>query len=179
MRIASGKSESFAVCFVPLILHNPAGDLPQGRVVRERVRLLDLMPTLLDYAGIPIPDDLAGISHLPLVRGAGEQEPLPEHFIVETEFKTAQKIGVYSPEWKYFENRDGHPGTNRHALQRVGTVEDGRETDASEEQPEITRKLRKVLQNWERDNPKAPPLLEGVDLSPLEIEQLRSLGYID
>ena len=111
-------------------------------------------------------DDGAAVSH-------------PDLFVVETEFKEADKIGVYSPDWKYIENRDGHIGTNPQALQRYGETENGRKTDRAADFPEITQGLRARLQEWERSHPKAAPSLQGVEMSPAELEQLRSLGYID
>ena len=44
-----------------------------GRVVETPVPLLDIMPTLLDVAGAPLPDLLRGQSLLPILQGA---EPL-------------------------------------------------------------------------------------------------------
>lgn len=45
---------------VPLILYNPsdARHIPRGRRVKDRVRLLDLMPTILDYVEVPEPDQI-------------------------------------------------------------------------------------------------------------------------
>lgn len=59
---------------VPFLLAGPSGG-PVGRgVVRpEPVELRDVMPTLLEAAGLPIPDGLDGRSVLPLTRG----EPVP------------------------------------------------------------------------------------------------------
>ena len=95
---------------VPLILHGPATGLPAGRVIDRPVRLLDLAPTILDLARIPLPDHLQGVSLVPLIRGDDDADTPPERFFVETEIRHAEKIGVYTTEWKYFENRDGHEG---------------------------------------------------------------------
>ena len=40
-----------------------------GRVVDEVVELRDVMPTLLDYAGLPVPDSCDGRSLVPFLRG--------------------------------------------------------------------------------------------------------------
>ena len=47
---------------MPLILHEPAD--PVGRVVHDPVAMLDLGPTLLDYAGLPKPAVFQGRSLL-------------------------------------------------------------------------------------------------------------------
>jgi arylsulfatase A-like enzyme len=69
---------------VPLILHSTAGDLPAGRIVERPVRLLDLMPTLLDCASVPVPDGIEGRS---LLRDEEAVVDLPEIFIAETRFR--------------------------------------------------------------------------------------------
>jgi arylsulfatase A-like enzyme len=52
---------------VPLIVRW-TGRLPAGRRVIELVELVDLLPTLLDLAGLPRPPDLHGVSLTPLLR---------------------------------------------------------------------------------------------------------------
>jgi arylsulfatase A-like enzyme len=52
---------------VPLLVRLPG--LVAGRRVTERVELIDVMPTLLEAAGRPVPDGLHGRSLLPLVQG--------------------------------------------------------------------------------------------------------------
>lgn len=55
---------------VPLILHTPASvGVVRGSVRDEPVELRDVMPTLLDAAGLPIPDSIDGKSLLSLARG--------------------------------------------------------------------------------------------------------------
>ena len=90
---------------VPLILYSTAGDLPAGRVIERPVRLLDLMPTILDYAAVPVPDGIEGRSLLPLLRDEDAAVDLPETFVAETRFRRQNKIAAYAKEWKYIENR--------------------------------------------------------------------------
>ena len=45
---------------VPLIFHHP--EAPTGTRVDREVRLIDVAPTVLDLLGIPIPDDMEGVS---------------------------------------------------------------------------------------------------------------------
>jgi arylsulfatase A-like enzyme len=55
---------------VPLILKGPRDSgLPCGRVFDQAVELRDVMPTLLDCVGLPVPDSVEGRSLLPLLRG--------------------------------------------------------------------------------------------------------------
>ncbi|MDA0709322.1 MAG: sulfatase-like hydrolase/transferase [bacterium] len=54
---------------VPLLMKFPgAMGLPQQQVIDRPVELMDIMPTLLDAAGVAIPDTVDGQSVLPLIR---------------------------------------------------------------------------------------------------------------
>ena len=57
---------------VPLIIRWPEGEVRRNRRVDGFVELIDLMPTFLDVAGIPIPSAVQGKSLLPLLRGGDE-----------------------------------------------------------------------------------------------------------
>lgn len=56
---------------IPFVLTGPG--IPAGTVGEHVVELRDVMPTLLDAAGVPVPDTVDGRSVLPLARG----EPVP------------------------------------------------------------------------------------------------------
>jgi arylsulfatase A-like enzyme len=53
---------------VPLLLRYPK-QLPQGQVVRQQISHIDLMPTVFDLLGWPLPATMEGRSTLPLIRG--------------------------------------------------------------------------------------------------------------
>ncbi len=55
---------------VPLVVSWP-GVLPAGKVFDETVCLLDMAPTLLDYAGVPVPAQFQGGSLRGLIEGTG------------------------------------------------------------------------------------------------------------
>jgi arylsulfatase A-like enzyme len=69
-----GQSLNDAVLRVPLIVRAP-GKLTGGKVVRGSVSLVDVLPTVLDLVGVPVPARLDGRSLLPMVRG--EVKPVP------------------------------------------------------------------------------------------------------
>ena len=56
-------------CHIPMILSGK--DIPGGQVCHSLVELQDVMPTLLDAAGAPVPESVDGQSMLPLVREPG------------------------------------------------------------------------------------------------------------
>jgi len=57
---------------VPLIAAGP--DLPRGRTLGTPASLVDLFPTILDGAGVPVRDDLPGRSLWPLLTGPEEPD---------------------------------------------------------------------------------------------------------
>ncbi|GIH20510.1 arylsulfatase [Rugosimonospora africana] len=63
---------------IPFLLHGPASSgIAAGTVRDEVVELRDVMPTLLDCAGVPVPDGVEGRSVLPLARGGDGVLQLP------------------------------------------------------------------------------------------------------
>lgn len=60
------------LCSIPLLLRLP-GDEARGRRVPELVRIYDVAPTLLDYAGVPGLPEAEGRSMRPLVEGRADE----------------------------------------------------------------------------------------------------------
>ncbi|MHC4442133.1 MAG: sulfatase-like hydrolase/transferase [Planctomycetota bacterium] len=59
---------------IPLLIRLP-GKIKPGTVIKEPVSLVDLMPTILDYVGIPCPKDVQGSSLRPLIEGRAKNWP--------------------------------------------------------------------------------------------------------
>ena len=82
---------------VPLILRFP-GDAHAGLRVSEPASLVDLLPTVVDFAGLEIPPDVAGRSLLPqLAEGPAEPAPLFSEGIHRAGYQQAIRLG----DWKY------------------------------------------------------------------------------
>jgi len=81
---------------VPTALFGPGFN--GGGDIRELVSLLDLPPTLLDAAGLSIPQEMQGHSILPLIRG--EQSDWSEEVFVQI---SESEVGraVRTKRWKY------------------------------------------------------------------------------
>jgi arylsulfatase A-like enzyme len=162
---------------VPLIFYHSKGGL-NPQTIDRRVRLLDLMPTILDFLDAPPPGGMDGVSLMPLLETPEGPVDLPDMFVTETEFRTFNKIAVYAPEWKYIENRDGHPNLNPRELQPVGIKENGIKTDQIDKQPQVAAALQELLKTWEQRYPKVPATPRTKDLSETEVEQLQAIGYL-
>lgn len=81
---------------VPTALWGPGFD--GGGQIRQLVSLVDLPPTLLDAAGLPVPEEMMGRSILPLLRG--ETDAWPEEVFLQI---SESQVGraVRTQRWKY------------------------------------------------------------------------------
>jgi arylsulfatase A-like enzyme len=83
---------------VPLIMSLPNG--PQDQVIRQQVRLLDLMPTVLDLCGYPATNGVMGTSMASLLGYAGSNYD-GEETISEMRRDPWHRIAVRTESFKY------------------------------------------------------------------------------
>ena len=81
LKYGKGYPGHDCVSRVPLIVRWPGGELESGRVVSELVEGVDVVPTLLECAGIPVPPHVQGGSLAPTLRG--EDAPAKECALME------------------------------------------------------------------------------------------------
>ncbi|MGW7478776.1 sulfatase-like hydrolase/transferase [Nonomuraea muscovyensis] len=90
---------------VPLALRGPGFD--GGGTIARPVSTIDLPPTLLEAAGLPVPAEMQGRSFLPLVRDARADWP-EEVFFQVSESEVGR--GIRTSRWKYYAvAEDAHP----------------------------------------------------------------------
>jgi arylsulfatase A-like enzyme len=91
---------------VPLALRGPGFD--GGGAISRPVSTLDLPPTLLEAAGLPVPSDMQGRSFLPLVRDPRGASWPEEVFFQVSESEVGR--GIRTSRWKYYAvAEDAHP----------------------------------------------------------------------
>jgi arylsulfatase A-like enzyme len=100
---------------IPCMLHG--GPFVGGGHVDELVSLVDLPPTLLDAAGIDVPDHMQGRSMLPLV-DRGRTAEWPGEVFFETSEEEIGR-GIRTADWKYHvvadaEHHDGRGGASEY-----------------------------------------------------------------
>ncbi len=161
---------------VPLIVKFPSDLHPTTRVVKWQVRTLDIMPTVFDYLAVKVPESFAGESLLSYVRGEprGHRNVLSESLLYGTRrvaWRTARYVYIQDIE----DGRDD-----------IGELYDwnndrGERVDLSRDYPEVAAQLRAQCLDYYLTllaRAKTMSALEPVDMSPEEIEKLRSLGYV-
>ena len=97
---------------VPFLLAGPG--VPAGRVISSPVELLDLYPTLVDLAGLPMPEGLQGRTLVPTLRATPNASPgfatsVVYHYDPERKIDIPG-ISVISAEWRYMEWAGGREG---------------------------------------------------------------------
>jgi len=154
---------------VPFLLWGPR-ELPAGRRVPSLVRTIDVLPTALDWLGVPIPAGVTGQSLMPLVLGQRDDLELAaygESIEFATVFDAAPVRFLRRGRWKYVH----HPEPELYDL-----MEDpGEQHNVASEHPERVAALRAELE----------ALLAGAsgtdagvsEITPEQRARLVALGY--
>jgi arylsulfatase A-like enzyme len=161
---------------VPLIVKFPRDVEPVERVITAQVRVLDVMPTVLEVLDIAPTSTMEGESLLPLVHGESDRN---RPAFCESLLYGEQRIAWRTERYKYIQKlASGRQG--------VGELYDWRKDpmeahDLSSERPDILRQMRSELFDFYenlRVRSESMSDTEHVNMSPLRIQELRSLGYI-
>jgi arylsulfatase A-like enzyme len=195
-RMFHGQSVYGELTRVPLIMHWPAG-LPKGKVVDEVVQSIDVMPTLLEASAVAGPEGMQGQTMLPLLvpadsgngSNAGGWRLVPA--ITEKARTSTAVVGAPPPndtecysitdgEWKLIHNTVRPRGGPEFEL--YDFVKDPLDTtDVASQHPDVVARLAKAIDGWKQMALAArlKPDSEGMkNLSPEQLQRLRSLGYI-
>jgi arylsulfatase A-like enzyme len=185
-----GTSHGFSLynemLHVPLIIRAP-GLVPTGRRVPDPVRLIDIYPTVLTLAGIPLPPGLEGESLPGLTDGAAdgaartiyaEKREAPDTPLGR--YRTGTAVGVIEWPWKLVLNPLSATGLNFPPRELYHLERDPEEAiNLAAEDVERTEAMAASLIDWS-DRPEARPANgPGVQEPPPPdvVERLRQLGY--
>ena len=165
---------------VPLLVVWP-GKLKAGTRVAEPVSMIDVLPTLLDLAGLPAAEVSQGHSLAPLLRG----ERMRVRPVVLDEFRVDEASGEMIGNLEIVGGRWGavHPFFPEVPRLLLYDLEkDPLATRAvNDEHPELVAKYREILQRqWEAHRALSRRFGEAGEaaVTPEQLEQLKALGYI-
>jgi arylsulfatase A-like enzyme/Flp pilus assembly protein TadD len=156
---------------VPLMFY-AENHLPPRKVVESRVRLIDIMPTVLDLMNLPKPDAVQGRSLLPYVqrKEKADLDAYIETTYPKENFGWAPLVGLISGVWKYIRA----PREELYDLK----ADPGEEKNAIAAAAKPAGELKKKLDDMIR-----AAVVPGVSakqaLTSEEQARLRSLGYVD
>jgi arylsulfatase A-like enzyme len=171
---------------VPLVLRWPAG-IAAGRVIDDPVHLLDVMPTLLDFAGLPQPTGIQGQSLAPLVLASGdpgrfkrrpvimEKQPLARGFP-----SASEAYAIIDGNWKLIYNKVPVPGRPEYELYEFPKDQLDQRNVAADH-PDVVARLSKLLNGWHTmaQSARLKPDSETTKTMSAEVlRRLRSLGYV-
>lgn len=165
-----GEELSAPVTHVPLLLRMPGG--AESSVVSKIVEVVDLMPTLLELAGEPVPPGVQGASLLPIIGGAGQP---PYVAFAESPQSVGQRFVALGGM-----GLTSGPGGADAELYDLEADPLESENLAAEEPDKLAVMVRH-LEAWEKMVAVAsldPELRIEEDLDEETLEQLKSLGYI-
>jgi arylsulfatase A-like enzyme/tetratricopeptide (TPR) repeat protein len=157
--------------WVPLLMGCP-GLLPSGETVEGQVRLIDVLPTILDILGIDAPPSVQGVTLLPYVLGLKRPLDLPayvESYHLNDLFGWSPLLGVETTRWKYIRA----PKPELYDLVR----DPGELTNVYAEHPEVVSELDGLLVGFLTGGGARPSGAEPGALDAAMIEKLASLGY--
>lgn len=155
---------------VPLIVRLPG--VGEGRVVDRLAQHVDVLPTLLEALGLPVPTAVEGRSLLPEIAGAGQVAPEDESAFSWLDVDGFRSASVSTPAWRLIEDRE--PRAERSLFDRRGDPAERR--DLARERTVRAGYLRSLLRAAESGGTR---LRAGEGTVDDELrERLRALGYI-
>ncbi len=178
---------------VPLVMWGP-GFLPAGVVVEPTVQTIDVLPTLLELAGIEIPERVQGRSLLPAVEAvaAGEApssrgfRPAPafvRHVLAGDSLGFPDSMlgrarAVITPEWRLVHHLES--SVDRPEFELFARADDPLSlNDVAGEHPDVVATLSAQLENWASSIADQKLEAESTgEMSTEELERLRALGYL-
>jgi len=155
---------------VPLILYCKK-NLPQGITIGSRVRLIDIMPTILEMLKISVGKEIQGISLLPYIEGRGISD-LPsyiETYYPRENYGWSELIGLIDKEWKYIKA----PKEELYNIKRDPTEEKNLINKEKKVVSAMKDKLKTLIKDYSSEIKPSKKKLSFEDQ-----EKLRSLGYL-
>ena len=150
----------------------------EGRVIRDRVSLLDVVPTLVDACGLDAPRGGAFRGRLLPRRSTGREAPRP---VFSEMSRSAEAVGRYEQsviygDWKLIRTV-GQDNIRLYNLDR----DPGEHSNDALDRPERVQALTALLDAWERDltpfgDTGSPPREDAFSAEQKDL--IRALGYV-
>jgi arylsulfatase A-like enzyme len=197
-----GQSTYAELSQVPLFFHLP-GVVPSNVVIEQTVETIDIMPTVLELAGLREPGELMGRSLVPQIAGRKETSPATSNRAgvahanesleprpAITEKAPTKHIGGPPPRdkgavaviwqgWKLIHNFERAEGAPEFEL--FNRAEDPLDQhNVAEANPEQVRLMHRMIDAWRQraEAGRLPESDSSENLSKEELQRLRGLGYI-
>lgn len=165
---------------VPLIFRWPR-EIPRKRRFAEPVELTDLVPTVLDLAGIDHSgSSFHGLSLAGVLQGNASLDPKRNVYLYRRHYEDrvalghwakGEKFGIRAENWKYIE------GFEERTKELFNLAEDPEERrNLVSENPVMATELSDLVNTWVARHRNSKPV--QFDLSQEDLLRLRALGYV-
>jgi arylsulfatase A-like enzyme len=177
---------------IPMIIVWP-GHIAPGQRFDQPVSMIDMLPTILELAGLPMPEVMQGQSLAPLLLGKKGWEPRPviiDEFYVDKETgKLSGALQVIDGRWVAFlrinslpESEDQPPEKRRPPMLLYDLWHDPYYGGSvHEKRPDLVKKYTEFLKaEWKAHQELGRRFTRATDtpMTPEQLKTLRSLGYI-
>lgn len=156
---------------IPLILRSPRS-LPAGLTVEAQVTTVDLAPTLLELAGVSVPEGVQGRSLVRMMNGEEGETPLrpayAECYVPQLNFRWAPLVALRQQGFKYIDA----PRAELYDLTRDPGETDNLVAKYPDRAKRMKEQLVRLLESW----PESVSARHQPD--PETVAGLRSLGYL-
>jgi arylsulfatase A-like enzyme len=175
------------VVWVPLLVRLPFR--VEALRVATQVRNVDLPPTLLELAGVPVPEGFEGRSLVPLITGEATEPDRPSYAalgvplfpdasvqssVTDGEWTFARNAAPPQGDAKAYEARAVAPGAEYLFDRRVDPGENVNLVDLEQREAE---RLRRIL-DGQQSGGGAGVVERGVRIDPDIADRLRAMGYL-
>ncbi len=153
---------------VPLIIRAPS-ITEEPRRIKEQVNVMNIAPSILELAGLPVPTEMEGKSLLPSIEG--EESAGDEYVFLE---RGNRIKGVRTDDWKYIADHD------RSTAELYRLKDDPAETvNLISRNRAEAEELKDRLSGWLNAADRTPIGEDHyLELKEMEREALKSLGYL-
>ena len=148
--------------------------------VATQVRNLDIAPTLLELAGVPVPASFEGASLLPLVTGEQSGPDRPSFAALGAPLypdAATWQASVSDGGWSYARRVAPDPRAGEERLFDRG-VDPGENVDLARREPAETERMRARLDDHLAAPPREGARARDVHIDPSIAERLRAMGYL-
>ena len=162
----------------PLIIVPPNG-IAGGKRIRRQVLTVDILPTILDLAGVEIPEHVQGTSLRALMEGGEGSKEEPQLAYSETHrFERPYRGGILrairTPRWK-LTTRERERERALYDLEN----DPGEKRDVISEHRDTAGELESLMHRMIEDHsPGGREVERQLDPSKETVEKLRALGYV-
>jgi arylsulfatase A-like enzyme/Flp pilus assembly protein TadD len=157
---------------VPLVVKLPTHSQSKRKRVAAPVTLVDLLPTVLEFLGLPAPAPVQGKSLIGLISGkkVGSSDLYAESFLPRLHFNWSETRALQAGNYRFIEA----PKPELYDLSR----DPGELHNLYSEKKALAQELRGRLKAVIRKYSSSQELADKVGLDPALAERLKSLGYL-